>query len=65
MADVPVVHMGENSPEHVAYQLLQHVAHLEESLHSGKTEGWTSADRKWIPDTYAECLLAVKVPSAR
>lgn len=59
MADAPVVHIGENSPEEVAYRLMKTIASNE-----GKTinpmGNNISADRKWILDTYAECLDAVR-----
>ena len=68
MADKPpVVHIGENSPEQVALKLVEVVANLEsrELYASGKNP----ADRRWILDTYAECLAAVRgyrdVPAAR
>jgi len=67
MADT-VVHIGENSPEQVAYKLMERIADVEErSIHSRYpgTKGWTAADRKWLLDTYAECLLAVRSPSDR
>ncbi len=62
MADqAPVVHMGENSPEYVAYRLLQNVAAVERKVfHSSPGERNEIADRKWILDTYAECLYATK-----
>jgi hypothetical protein len=56
MADKPVVHIGENSPEHVAYQLMQTV--LGNEAH----QKW---NRKLILDTYAERLLAVIHPQKR
>jgi hypothetical protein len=53
-----VVHIGENSPEHVAHRLMQEVASLEgKLLYGGKPN---SADRKWLLDTYAECLRAAR-----
>ncbi|MCK1306454.1 MULTISPECIES: hypothetical protein [unclassified Bradyrhizobium] len=64
MADTaPVVHIGENSPEKVAYVLMERIAQIErKSLHdpNPSTSGWTGADRKWLLDTYAECLNAAK-----
>lgn len=64
MADAaPVVHIGENSPEHVAYKLMERIAVLErKSIHNSipETAGWSGADRKWLLDTYAECLHAAK-----
>jgi hypothetical protein len=61
MADAaPVVHIGENSPEQVAYKQMLEIANVErKTLHaSAPSSGWTAADRKWILDTYAECLRA-------
>ena len=53
MADEPVVHIGENSPEHVAYRLMTNVLfHIE-------GEEWEQLERKTYLDTYAECLRAV------
>ena len=51
-----VVHIGENSPEQVAYKLMDIIGSVE-----GKVfyQDQNSADRTWILDTYAECLLAV------
>lgn len=64
MADGAVVHIGENSPEEVAYKLLTTIASNE-----GKTLRYdgdqASAERKWLLDTYAECLLAVAKPWER
>ncbi len=58
MADEAVVHIGENSPEYVAYQLFRHITVTEKKATS--RVGNIKADRKWILDTYAECLDAVK-----
>jgi hypothetical protein len=58
MADAPVVHIGENSPEEVAYKLVVIIAqHEGKQLHTTPTRQAT-ADRKWLLDTYAECLQA-------
>ena len=67
MADAPVVHIGENSPEQVAHTLMREIALVEQkSISSGQVQtGWTKADRKYILDTYAECLNAVKNPEGR
>ncbi|AKH44147.1 hypothetical protein FHS61_001466 [Altererythrobacter atlanticus] len=60
MADNSVVHMGENSPEQVAYRLMGLIA---------RTEGYTlvgmgdAPPREWIIKTFAACLHAVKAPS--
>jgi hypothetical protein len=65
VADAPVAHIGENSPEEVAYKLLQDVAYAEgQELRLGSTAS-KKADRKWILDAYAECLNAVRQPTGR
>lgn len=62
MADAPVVHIGENSPEYVAYRLLLNIAWVEQKAVDGASsyDPPKPATRKWILDTYAECLMAVK-----
>lgn len=62
MADNTVVHMGENSPEQIAYKLLQAIAMNEGMTLANTHVGKASADRKWLLDTYAECLKTVKAP---
>jgi hypothetical protein len=64
MADTnTTVHIGENSPEHVAYRLMADIAKIEDKAlyRTSENEGHR-ADRKWILDTYAECLSAVQQP---
>lgn len=56
MADAPVVHIGENSPEEVAYKLLQDIARCEQKTSYGKI----AADKDYILNTYAEALNAVR-----
>ena len=58
-----VVHIGENSPEHVAYQLFRHVA-AAEGIPLGQPRK-DATSRKWILDTYSECLHAVRNPNLR
>jgi len=58
MADTPEVHMGENSPEQVAYKLLLLIGNAEQK----RLLGTTAADRDWILRTYAACLGVVKQP---
>lgn len=61
MADTkPVVHIGENSPEEVAFKLLRQVAAIEKTSMYGGPGGSEPKNRKWLLDTYAECLEAVK-----
>jgi hypothetical protein len=61
MADNAVVHIGENSAEHVAYRLMENIAAVEKrSLFHARDSERTVADRKWILDTYRDCIEAVK-----
>lgn len=53
------------SPEAIALELLFRVAQAE-----GKTSGNVfspgfGADKKWLLDTYAECLIAISAPYKR
>jgi hypothetical protein len=64
MTDAAVVHMGENSPEHIAYQLFRHVAFAEKKAVGGGAVQ-SNVDRKYILDTYAECLNTVRNPHNR
>jgi hypothetical protein len=56
--------MGENSPEQVAFKLLETIASIErKTLNHLKPEslaGREVAQRAWVLDTYAECLQAVR-----
>jgi hypothetical protein len=53
------IQAGENSPEQVAFKLLQVVAYVEgKSL--AAAQGGTKPDRKWVLETYVQCLTAVK-----
>ena len=66
MAELTTDHAADESPENVAYRLLLMVADLEsKTLHGNPSKDRTIADRKWILDTYAECLRAVKTPAER
>ena len=59
MADATIVHIGENSPEQVAYKLMRDIA-TSEGKPVGIPHDPKPVDRKWILDTYAECLTATK-----
>lgn len=52
MADNAVIHLGENSPEHVAFKLFTFI-----------NDGENNRDRAAVLDLYAECLLAVRNPA--
>ena len=61
MADQTVAHIGENSPKQVAFKLLEKISLVESRPLYPVTEGGkTAADRKWILDTYVECIKAVR-----
>jgi hypothetical protein len=65
MADNAIVHIGENSPEHVAYKLMERIAEAEgKNLHRS-SGGQRKADKAWILDTYAECIRTVRAPTSR
>jgi hypothetical protein len=55
MADKTIVHMGENSPEFVAYRLMEKIDSAEENY--SKKRG-----RDDILKLYAACLTAVQNP---
>ncbi|KQW71400.1 hypothetical protein ASE17_00405 [Phenylobacterium sp. Root77] len=59
MTDQPESRPIENTPEYVAYLLLERIADVERISMSrdGKEK---VASRKWILDTYAECLDATR-----
>lgn len=59
MADHSVLQIGENSPEHVAYRLMERIADVE-GVSLSKAGKEKLATRKWILDVYAESLDAVK-----
>ncbi|HVZ02293.1 MAG TPA: hypothetical protein VHA35_22495 [Dongiaceae bacterium] len=66
MSEQSTDHAGNETPESVAYRLLMLVADLESrTMHGNPAKDRTNADRKWILDTYAECLQAVKAPHER
>ncbi|NCN86149.1 MAG: hypothetical protein GW822_12735 [Sphingomonadales bacterium] len=56
MTDAPVVHIGENSPEQVAYKLMKHIARAEKVQLEGIN---INSDREWIIKTYIMCRTAV------
>ena len=62
MADNNAVHIGENSPEQVAFKLMQQIANVEGKefyVLNGK-----QVDREWILRTYMQCLRASRNPFA-
>jgi hypothetical protein len=63
VAEAAEVHLGENSPEGIAFKLLYEVAEAE-GMQLRHAAGSKKPDRQWILDTYAECIMAVKAPSS-
>jgi hypothetical protein len=55
------------TPFVVAYQLLLGIAETEKKLIKGGTAAglFAVADKKWLLDTYAECLQTVQNPNGR
>jgi hypothetical protein len=60
MAESSIIHVGENSPEYVAFKLMEKIAASEGRIFHDRPNGTQqSADREWILSTYRECLSAV------
>jgi hypothetical protein len=60
MAETSIIHVGENSPEYVAFRLMEKIAASEGRIFTDRPSGTQqSADRAWILSTYRECLSAV------
>ncbi len=57
MTDQTTVHIGENSPEQVAFKLMSLVAEVEGR--ENYAHGAHPMDREWILRTYAQCLAVV------
>lgn len=61
MADQTVVHIGENSPEQVAYRLMHEIATVEGvSFSRMPSQGNRKATREWILKTYVQCQFATR-----
>lgn len=58
MADQTTVHIGENSPQQVAYRLFRDIM-VAEGKSLREEDRTSKVNRKYILDTYAECLSAV------
>lgn len=56
MADAPIINLGENSAEHVAFKLMNLVATAENKTLHGPDH---NASREWIIKTYIMCRTAV------
>jgi hypothetical protein len=60
MADNTVVHIGENSPDEVAFKLMQVIANVENREMYG--HGDNPVNREWILRTFAQCKRVVILP---
>ncbi|AWO91947.1 MULTISPECIES: hypothetical protein [Bradyrhizobium] len=52
------VHVGENSPEQIAFKLMQAIATAE----GMNLLQQNASNRAWILKTYAQCLETVRAP---
>jgi hypothetical protein len=57
MSDTSVVHIGENSPEQVAFKMMQLIADAEGRETYG--HGKHPVTREWVLQTYSQCLSVV------
>jgi len=56
----------EWTPGHIAYVLLREVARAEgRAMPSDTKSDGQKVDRKWLLDTYAECMQAIESPDKR
>jgi hypothetical protein len=62
MSEAPMVHIGEGSPEQIAYRLMLDVMKVENRIiaTSASAGPHTPADRHYLLNTYHECLMAVR-----
>ena len=60
MADQTVVHIGENSPEQVAFKLFEIICNVEKREFFG--HGKDPVDREYVLRTYAQCVQVTKLP---
>ena len=61
MSDKSTVHIGENSPEQIAYRLYHEIMRTEDKVPYRPTDGSEKqADRKYLLDLYSECIDAVR-----
>jgi hypothetical protein len=58
-----VIHVGENSPEQIAWRLLQAIASNEGKTTQTSMSGGATANRDWLLSTYAECIRVVRTGS--
>jgi hypothetical protein len=58
MADSAVVHIGENSPQQVAYKLMKDIMLAEQMSLTGASSSATRVDRKYLLTLYYECARA-------
>jgi hypothetical protein len=57
VADIPIVHIGENSPENIAFKMMNLIAAVESKEPYG--HGENPMTREWIFKTYAQCRRIV------
>ncbi|MGD9536426.1 MAG: hypothetical protein AB7P52_09595 [Alphaproteobacteria bacterium] len=63
MADRPIVHLGKNSPEQVAWRLMQTIMQAEAKTANpliAKDGGEELVDRRYLIGLYRDCLQTVR-----
>ncbi len=60
MTSTSVLHVGENSPEQVAYKLMRDIGQAEGFFLNQPSR---KPSREWLIKTYCACLLAVRAPA--
>ncbi len=60
MAEQQIIRIAENSPEQIAYKLLETIASNEKKSLRGVPGTPATADKEWLLSTYAECLRVVR-----
>lgn len=58
MSEGAIVHIGENSPEEVAYKLMTLIAGAESRQLYG--HGTNPVTREWVLKTYSQCLRVIR-----
>jgi hypothetical protein len=60
VTELVLVHAGPNSPQKIAFDLMERVAFIEGKRIGRDQEQRTRTDRAWLLDAFSECLEAVQ-----
>lgn len=55
--------MTDGTPQQIAYQLLRHIAFVEQRNLDGTTPNFKRVSREWILWTYAQCVQVASDPT--